>query len=111
MRVAKATVRAVNALTARWAGVADGGTVFSAAGVWPLLAFLADGAGGAARAEPADAVGMPADQSAAAARELPAAVDAMRGVDSALGLWTERTLELREPWQAGPSAQAHGVQG
>ncbi|WSV18838.1 hypothetical protein OG588_32405 [Streptomyces prunicolor] len=45
----------MNALTARWAGVADGGTVFSAAGVWPLLALLADGAGGAARAELADA--------------------------------------------------------
>jgi hypothetical protein len=109
MRVPKATVRAVNALTARWAAVADGGTVFSAAGVWPLLAFLADGSGGAARAELADAVGMPTDQSADAARELLAALDAMRGVDSALGLWTKRTLELREPWGAGLPTEAHGV--
>lgn len=52
------TVDAVNRLTARWADAATGGTVFSAAGVWPLLAFLADGAWGAARAELADAVGM-----------------------------------------------------
>jgi hypothetical protein len=109
MRVAETTVRAVNALTARWAGVVDGGTVFSAAGVWPLLAFLADGAGGAARAELADAVGIPAGQAAAAARELLGGLPAMRGVDSALGLWTKRTLALREEWVAGLPAEAHGV--
>ncbi|WOX12326.1 serpin family protein [Streptomyces sp. N50] len=99
----------MNALTARWAGVVDGGTVVSAAGVWPLLALLADGAGGTARAELADVVGMPAEQSAAAARELLGGLAAMRGVDSALGLWTKRTLELREPWAAGLPAEAHGV--
>ncbi|MFE9598975.1 serpin family protein [Streptomyces hokutonensis] len=109
MRVSKTTVRAVNALTARWAGAACGGTVFSAAGVWPLLALLADGAEGAARAELADAVGLPAGQSAAAARELLAGLAAMRGVDAALGLWTKRTVELREAWAAGLPAEAHGV--
>ena len=109
MRVAKTTVRAVNALTARWAGAACGGTVFSAAAVWPLLALLADGAEGAARAELADAVGLPADQAAAAARELLAGLTAMRGVDAALGLWTKRTVELREAWAAGLPAEAHGV--
>mgnify|MGYP006194919223 CR=1 FL=1 len=36
----------MNGLTARWAAAADGGTVFSAVGVWPLLALLADGSGG-----------------------------------------------------------------
>ncbi|WP_234469898.1 serpin family protein, partial [Streptomyces sp. MBT62] len=86
-----------------------GGTVFSAAGVWPLLALLADGAEGAARAELADAVGLPADRSAAAARELLAGLTAMRGVDAALGLWTKRTVELREAWAAGLPAEAHGV--
>ncbi|MFD5410259.1 proteinase inhibitor I4 serpin, partial [Streptomyces nojiriensis] len=45
------TVRAVNRLTARWAAAAhtpDGntGTVFTAAGLWPLLALLAGGSGG-----------------------------------------------------------------
>ncbi|MEU2734945.1 hypothetical protein ABZ656_05715 [Streptomyces sp. NPDC007095] len=25
----------------------------------------------------------------------------VRGLDSALGLWTRRTLEVREAWQAG----------
>lgn len=115
MRVTNATIRAVNGLTTRWAeaahasGTAEGGTVLSAAGVWPLLAFLADGAGGTARVELADAVGLPADEAAGAARELLAAVGAMRGLDSALGLWTKRTLELRERWEAGLPAEAHGV--
>ncbi|MFC8346508.1 serpin family protein [Streptomyces sp. NPDC057280] len=99
----------MNGLTTRWAGASEGGTVFSAAGVWPLLAFLADGADGAARAELAEAVGVPADRSAPAARELLTAMGRMRGLDSALGLWTKRTLELRERWEAGLPAEAHGV--
>ncbi len=103
------TVDAVNRLTARWADTATGGTVFSAAGVWPLLAFLADGASGAARAEMADALGMPADQAAAAARELLAALGSMPGLNSALGLWTRRELTVREEWRAGLPADTHGV--
>ncbi|WP_369172142.1 serpin family protein [Streptomyces sp. R28] len=121
MGVTNTTILAVNGLSVRWAGAAgpsgapqvsgasDGGTVFSAAGVWPLLAFLADGAGGAARAELADAVGLPAGEAAGAARELLGAMAAMRGLDSALGLWTRRTLELRERWEAGLPTEAHGV--
>ncbi|MBC2900721.1 serpin family protein [Streptomyces cupreus] len=109
MRVTNATIRAVNGLTARWAGVAEGGTVLSAAGVWPLLAFLADGAAGRAREELADAVGMPADRAAAAARELLAALGSAPGLDSALGLWTRRTLQLHERWRSGLPTDAHGV--
>ncbi|GAB2866486.1 hypothetical protein GCM10027074_37350 [Streptomyces deserti] len=52
---------------------------------------------------------MPAGRSAAAGRELLAALDAMRSLDSALGLWTERTLELKEAWETGLPAEAHGV--
>ncbi|MFK4098761.1 serpin family protein [Streptomyces sp. NPDC019531] len=111
MPVAGTTNRAVNGLTAQWAGTASGGTVFSAAGVWPLLAFLADGAAGAARAELAAAVGLPADESAAAARELLHTMANAPGVDAALGLWTRRTLELREEWADGLPADAHGVLG
>ncbi|WP_235455124.1 serpin family protein [Streptomyces olivochromogenes] len=103
------TVRAVNGLTARWAGSCARGTAFSAAGVWPLLAFLADGAAGPARAELARALGVPAERAAFAARELLAVLDAIPGLDSALGLWTDRALELREQWRAGLPAQAHGV--
>jgi serine protease inhibitor len=109
MGVTTTTVRAVNGLTARWAGVSEDGTAYSAAGVWPLLAHLADGAEGAARAELAEALGLPAGQATAAARELLAEMDAMRGLDTALGLWTKRTLELREKWEAGLPADAHGV--
>ncbi|MEU5317193.1 serpin family protein [Streptomyces sp. NPDC021056] len=109
MAVTNATIRAVNDLTARWAEASEGGTVFSAAGVWPLLAFLADGAGGTARGELAEAVGMPAEEAAGAARELLAALGRMRGLDSALGLWTRRFVELREEWEAGLPAEAHGV--
>ncbi|MFG2939945.1 serpin family protein [Streptomyces sp. NPDC048282] len=105
------TVSAVNALTARWARQTRQGTVFSATGVWPLLAFLADGAGGPARDELTRAVGMQADQAVAGARELLAGLDAMSGVESALGLWTDRALEVREPWAAGLPADAHGVLG
>ncbi|MER6460284.1 serpin family protein [Streptomyces sp. NPDC001228] len=105
------TVGAVNALTAAWAQRTRGGTVFSAAGVWPLLAFLADGAEGPARDELTRAVGLPPDQAAAGARELLAGLASMHGVGAALGLWTDRALELREPWAAGLPADAHGVLG
>ncbi|OXY98206.1 serpin family protein [Streptomyces diastatochromogenes] len=111
-RVGNATVGAVNGLTARWAAAAaPEGTAFSAAGVWPLLAFLADGATGAARAELAQALGVPAEQAAAAARELLAALEPVSGLDAALGLWTHRTLQLREEWRAGLPAGTHGVFG
>lgn len=109
MRITNRTIRAVNDLTARWAAVAPAGTVFSAAGVWPLLGLLADGAGGAARTELVEALGVPDGQAGAAARELLGALGAMRGVGSALGLWTRRTLELRDSWEAGLPAGAHGA--
>ncbi|MFJ9628495.1 serpin family protein [Streptomyces sp. NPDC101175] len=99
----------MNRLTAGWADTATGGTVFSAAGVWPLLAFLADGAHGAARAELADAVGLPAEQAAAGARELLAAMGSMPGLRSALGLWTGREQAVREEWRSGLPADTHGV--
>ncbi|MFD6434923.1 serpin family protein [Streptomyces venezuelae] len=107
----RGTVRAVNGLTSRWAATAsaDRGTVFSAPGVWPLLAFLADGASGAARAELSEAVGLPADEAASAARELLAAMDRVRGMGAALGLWTRRTLTLRDAWRDGVPVDALGV--
>lgn len=105
MAITGATTRAVNGLAVRWAEAWEersaGGTVFSPVGVWPLLALLADGAQGAARAELAEAMGVPAEECAAAARELLRALTTVRGLESALGLWTARTVELREPWAAG----------
>ncbi|MFB9605259.1 serpin family protein [Streptomyces roseofulvus] len=94
----------MNRLTARWAAslpAGPRGTVLSAAAVWPLLALLADGAAGPARAELEDAVGMPADRAAEAARELVAALDRIRGSTSAIGLWARPELPLRERWVAG----------
>lgn len=102
------TVRAVNALTARWAAaLPNRGTAFTAAGVWPLLALLANGATGAARQELADAIGVPADRAAAEACSLLATIGAMRGVRSALGLWTHETLPLEPTWLAALPDRVH----
>ncbi|MFD9355662.1 serpin family protein [Streptomyces sp. NPDC060031] len=106
------TVRAVNALTTRWAGHAatDGtGTVFTAPGLWPLLALLADGAAGPARAELAEAVGIPAPAAAGAARELLTALDGVRGLRAATGLWARRDLPLEEGWSARLPAGTRGA--
>ncbi|MFF8941206.1 serpin family protein [Streptomyces sp. NPDC014864] len=108
-RAVGGAVRAVGELTVRWAHGATEGTAFSALGVWPLLAFLADGAAGAARTELAQALGTPAEEAAARARELLVLADGVSGLDAALGLWTKRTLELRPEWRAGLPTQAHGV--
>ncbi|MFI6035542.1 hypothetical protein ACIBBD_15455 [Streptomyces sp. NPDC051315] len=67
-----AAIRAVDGLTARWSGAAEGKSVSSAAGVRPLPALPADGTAGPAREEPAEALGMPAGQAGRAAGELPA---------------------------------------
>ncbi|WP_405681174.1 serpin family protein [Streptomyces sp. NBC_00048] len=82
--------------------------MFSAAGVWPLLAFLADGASGEARAQLAEALGLPAERAARAARESLVALGGLRGVDAALGLWTSRKLKVREEWVAGLPPHTHG---
>ncbi|MET8508586.1 serpin family protein [Streptomyces sp. NPDC004787] len=114
-----ATVRAVNGLAARWAAAlptpapspapapapgipadAAPGTVFSACGVWPLLALLADGAAGPAREELADALGVPAP-AAETARELLAALARIPGAGAAIGLWVRPEVALREAWATG----------
>ncbi|MFD8982557.1 serpin family protein [Streptomyces sp. NPDC059564] len=107
------TVRAVNRLTARWAAAAgsggEAGTVFTAAGVWPLLALLADGAAGAARTELAGALGTPAGEAAPAARELLSALGSVRGLRSATGLWGREDLPLEPGWSAELPPGARGT--
>ncbi|MFB6564261.1 serpin family protein [Streptomyces sp. NPDC056400] len=108
------TVRAVNRLTAQWAAAAQApagstGTVFTAAGLWPLLALLADGSGGPARAELAQALGIPAEAAGPAARELLAALAGVRGLRTATGLWTGAGLPLEEDWSAQLPAGARGT--
>lgn len=113
------TVRAVNRLTQAWsaaqppAGAGDGagnaGTVFTAAGVWPLLGLLADGSGGPARAELAEALGISAESAAEAAREVLAALADVRGLEAATGLWAKADLPLEEAWSAQLPAGARGT--
>ncbi len=107
------TVRAANGLTRRWAAArppaGDTGTVLTAAGVWPLLALLADGAGGAAREELAQALRIPAEDAAGAARELLAALAGVRGLRAATGLWARGDLPLEEAWSAELPAGARGT--
>ncbi|MGW6685175.1 serpin family protein [Streptomyces sp. NPDC054961] len=107
-----ATVRAVNALNTRWAGQAvaeDAGTVFTAVGVWPLLALLADGADGSARAELSQALGIPADAAFEAARELLDALGGVRGLSTAIGLWARRDLPLEQSWTERLPAGTRGI--
>ncbi|WP_433893674.1 serpin family protein [Streptomyces sp. CA-111067] len=99
------TVRAVNRLTVQWAPAAtadgrggDGGTAFSAVGLWPLLAFLAGGAGGPARDELAAALGVDADGAIARGRALLEALAAADGVSAALGVWTAAKVPLHRDW-------------
>ncbi|MFG2981952.1 serpin family protein [Streptomyces sp. NPDC048258] len=87
----------------------DAGTVFTAAGVWPLLALLADGSGGPARAELAEALGIPAEAAAEGARDLLAGLAGVRGLEAATGLWTKAGLPLRESWSAKLPAGARGL--
>ncbi|MFG2973042.1 serpin family protein [Streptomyces sp. NPDC048331] len=106
------TVRAVNRLTTRWAAqapVRDSGTVLAASGVWPLLALLADGAGGPARAELAEALDIPAEAAAGAARELLAALADVRGLRAATGLWARTEVPLDEVWSAKLPPDARGT--
>ncbi|MEV7216351.1 serpin family protein [Kitasatospora cineracea] len=100
-------VERVNALGACWGRELgfEGGQVWTALGVWPLLAMLAAGAGGPAQAELERALGVPVEQAPSAARELLAQVRAVPGCAAALGLWTAREIEVEPDWvaQLGPS--------
>ncbi|MEY9864074.1 hypothetical protein ABH935_009728 [Catenulispora sp. GAS73] len=75
-REARVAVENVNALTKRWlAAVGADAGVLSAVGVWPLLAFLADGADEETGRELSGALGVPVQEAARAARELLAVVE------------------------------------
>lgn len=108
-------IEKVNALTKRWSAAvgADPGspprsTVLSGAGVWPLLAFLADGADDAGRAELAAAIGVTAEEAAAAARAVLTTVERSGAARVALGLWTRRQVRVREAWLAELASGVHG---
>ena len=103
---------AVNALTGRWARAAVSGeesTVLTGAGAWPLLALLAGAAGGPARGELEDALGVGADGATALGREAVEALDAMDGVAAATGLWSRHDLPVRPEWEAELPQGVRGV--
>ncbi|MFC6012427.1 serpin family protein [Nocardia lasii] len=103
-------VRASNALTGRWcASFGDSDAVVSGAGLWPLLAVLAGAASGQARAELAEAIGIPAEDAHAAGLELLAALDASKEVSTALGVWVRADLTLRAEWVRSMPAGTVGV--
>ncbi|PZF79923.1 serpin family protein [Jiangella anatolica] len=89
----------VNQLTAAWLRRTDGAGVLSGAGLWPLLAVLASSADGPGRAELAGAVGLSADESMDAARDVLKALADLDGVDAALGLWAQQAAQVRPEWR------------
>jgi serine protease inhibitor len=93
---------AVNRMTAQWIRTCgEESAVFCAPSAWPLLALLADAAEGPGRAELADAVGLPAADSRAAALEILRLLGGMTAVRSALGVWTNEHLALDPAWTEG----------
>ncbi|WP_405787503.1 proteinase inhibitor I4 serpin [Streptomyces sp. NBC_00029] len=107
--VGHGTVKAINGLAARWAAtLPDDGTVIAAAGVWPLIGLLADGAAGPARSELSAALGIPAGVAAAGARDLLSAMRSTRGLSTALGLWTRKNLPVEPAWLDRLPADVHG---
>ena len=95
-------VERINELTTRWAArVLNGAsTVFSGAAVWPLLAYLAAAADGAARRELAEAVGLDGDEAATTARAFLRELAQSPAVRSAVGVWTREPVELTPWWRA-----------
>ncbi len=93
-------IDAANEFSARWARLRGPRPfVYSGAAVWPLLAALASGAAGAARHELEEAIGAGASEAAEAALEVFDALQAIRGVHAALGLWiSESAFPLDKRW-------------
>ncbi len=109
---ASSGVLASNALTGRWveaAGRRRGDFALSGAAVWPLLAALAAGAAGEARAELERAIGMPAEDAMRAASDVIAAINRAGGAHAAIGLWVRETCPLRADWVEALPANTRGV--
>ena len=95
-------VSAANALSARWAAAApeDGRcTVFSGAGVWPLLGLLALGAAGPTRQQLAAAFGLDVAHAEGAVRRLLGLFDASQSMYAAFGLWQHADVTLYPAWR------------
>jgi serine protease inhibitor len=98
-------VDASNALCARWCAEAAGESpdrsfVLSAAGVWPLLALLADVAGGPARDELVAAIGRDPEVARHDALTVIETLRTGEATSAALGVWASKDLELDPRWVA-----------
>ncbi|HEV2637088.1 MAG TPA: serpin family protein [Actinocrinis sp.] len=92
-------VTAANRMAARWAGTCEGDEAAqAAAGVWPLLALLADGANKPGRGELAAALGVDPPDAVAAAHEILAVLGSSEAVSAALGVWARADLPLHRAW-------------
>jgi serine protease inhibitor len=108
-RNAPVAVEHVNALTKRWLEtVGADARVLSALGVWPLLAFLADGADEEARQDLSAALGIPAEHASQAARDLLAIVEHTPAIRTALGLWTSDQVRVHPEWLGRLPVAIHG---
>lgn len=100
-------VRQANALTVRWLRAAGSGStpppVLSGAGAWPLLACLAAGAGGRARAELAEATGVDPGEALAVVRAYAAALagSTPSALAFASGFWSSPRVTLDPSWTDG----------
>lgn len=106
-------VAGANALTRRWVdGIGTGESVaVSGAGVWPLLAYLAPAADGAGREELTAAVGLSADDAAAAASSLVDLLGSAPGLRAAIRAWVRPGLDLRAQWRDSLPPGAVGLLG
>lgn len=95
-----ATTTAANQLTAGWAArIADGeSTVFSGAGVWPLLGLLALGADEPGRTELAAAYGLDPAVASTATRRFVDLFDWAPALRAAIGLWYREELPVLDSW-------------
>lgn len=89
-----AVVSAANALTASWAGVQGReNTALSGVGCWVLLAMLAAGADGDARAELGSAVGLPAEDGLRGTTDMMALLGSIRPLKAAAAIWARVVLD------------------
>lgn len=93
-----AAIRACNNLTRRWIDQVgtDESFVLSGAGAWLVLAALARGATGDARAELEDAVGVSATDVPARMSAVATLLSTTPGVASALGVWANPSVPIRD---------------
>lgn len=110
-----ATVQGVNELTAHWArltlhdaAAGSAGTVFSAAGLWPLLAGLAAGGDTAVQRELAAPLGVDPQHAARLACDLIPLLNGTEGIAAALGLWTREEVQPEPEWVAALPYGTHG---